>query len=200
MSVHRHRRLPKVEGLESRSLLAVGGLPIHAAITAAQVPIGLPGPQVLNVQRYGFHNLRTVIVVTFNTFSQGLDPTTAQDVNNYTLTPLNGGATPRVILALYRPADANFHDQVTLFLNRPISLFRTFQFTINGSTPTGVSNPSGVLLDGAGNGTPGTNFVFDLKGFGQVATTNPTTPPTTAAAIHPTVVVKGPLHLARHHG
>ncbi len=190
------RRRPGVESLEDRRLLSGGlhglshpaaGLGLHhlpahvaahgngslaidpsSAITSRQVsPVGIPGPQVINVQRFGYHNLRTVVVLTFNTFSQGLNPTTAQDVNNYTITPANGvGTQPQVILALYRPGDANVHDMVTLFLNGPtVNLHRPYTLTVNGSTATGVSNNEGVLLDGLNNGTPGTNFTTTLLGF-----------------------------------
>jgi hypothetical protein len=37
---------------------------------------------------------------------------------------------------------------------------------INGSTPTGVADVSGNLLDGNGDGKPGDNYVAILRGFG----------------------------------
>lgn len=196
-AVGRSRRMERrlrLESLEDRRLMSAGlhGLSSHPAhpevqgfaahvapvqqsgsadpsgtISSEQAPVGGFGPQVINVNRYGYHHLRTVIVLTFNAFNEGLNPATAQDVNNYTITPLRRQAVqPQVILALYRPADVNFQDQVTLFLNGPtVDLHRPYTLTVNGSTATGVSNKNGVLIDGAGNGTSGTNFSTTLLGF-----------------------------------
>ena len=37
---------------------------------------------------------------------------------------------------------------------------------VNGSTPTGVSDLNGNLLDGNSDGKPGDNYVVILRGFG----------------------------------
>ena len=37
---------------------------------------------------------------------------------------------------------------------------------VNGSTPAGVADASGNLLDGNGDGKPGDNYVAILRGFG----------------------------------
>jgi hypothetical protein len=43
-----------------------------------------------------------------------------------------------------------------------LNLHWSYQLTINGTTPLGLSNPEGTLLDGAGTGEPGSNFVTTL--------------------------------------
>ena len=47
-----------------------------------------------------------------------------------------------------------------------LNLHLVYQITVNGMAPLGLTNTSGVLLDGQGNGQPGTNFVAMLRGFG----------------------------------
>ena len=43
------------------------------------------------------------------------------------------------------------------------------QLTVNGASTGGVSSASGVLLDGAGNGTAGSNYVTQIVGYGPVS-------------------------------
>ena len=39
-----------------------------------------------------------------------------------------------------------------------------YRLTVNGTALRGLANPSGVYLDGAGNGRPGTNYASTFSG------------------------------------
>jgi hypothetical protein len=56
---------------------------------------------------------------------------------------------------------------VTLPLAWRLNPHRRYQLVVNGSTPTGVADLIRNLLDGAGNGKPGSNYVAVLRGFGR---------------------------------
>ena len=106
-------------------------------------------------------------------FQRPLDPTSAQDIANYTIAgPINGQGHSshriKVGMAIYDSAT----DSVTLVPTARLNIHREYTLTINGTTPSGVANPSGLLLDGAGNGKPGSNYRTlltwrNLAGTGQ---------------------------------
>ncbi len=104
---------------------------------------------VATVQRYGYHALPTTLVVSF---SAGLDPTTAQNVQNYTITGPKG-QTIAVKSAVY---SATNHT-VTLKPRARLNVHLTYQLTVHGTTPAGVTDQYGALLDGAGTGVAGSN-------------------------------------------
>ena len=60
-----------------------------------------------------------------------------------------------LVAARYNPAA----DAVTLAPSRRLPLRGTYQLTVVGTPPGGLTDASGVFLDGAGNGQPGSNFV-----------------------------------------
>jgi hypothetical protein len=43
---------------------------------------------------------------------------------------------------------------------------RHYGLIINGTTPTGVKDSAGRLLDGMGSGQPGSDYITALPGFG----------------------------------
>ena len=96
-------------------------------------------------------------------FSALLDAATATDVHNYQLFQalLRGhrAAIP-IRSAAYDPASRT----VTLTPARPLYLFGRDELVVNGTSPTGVSDVFGNLLDGAGTGLPGSDYV---RVFGQ---------------------------------
>jgi|GEM_PF-6965475 len=112
-------------------------------------PPAIDGPQVVDVTRQGFHLMPTMLVVSFN---GPLDPIPAQNTANYQIT----GPTGRipVISAVYDPSALT----VTLTPRMRLNTQRAFTLTINGQSPTGLTNPEGVLLDGNGQGSPGVSF------------------------------------------
>ena len=125
-----------------------------APSTADQFTYVVNGPQVALVQRFGYHSQPTYLVVTFN---GPLDPSPGQHASNYVLVGSNGKRI-KVKSAIY---DAST-DAVTLSLSQRLSLPKTYRLTINGTSPSGLKNPDGVFLDGAGTGEPGSNYVTSI--------------------------------------
>jgi hypothetical protein len=144
-------------------------------------PIGAPPPFVTFLQRFGFHAQPTQYVLTFN--SQ-LDPAPAQNIQNYTLAPIGPrghlGKKIRIVSAIYDPLTLT----VTIHPATRVYLFQRYQLAVNGTAPDGLANPSGTLLDGQGNGKPGTDYV---KVFG----------PSILAGPYPGFSAKG-VHQVRH--
>jgi hypothetical protein len=117
---------------------------------------GAAAPTVVSLARFGFHMQPTSLVLTF---SAALDPTRAQNVNNYQLMDSAGNVIP-VSSAVYNASALT----VTLFPTQLLSLQQAYQLTVIGMPPNGLTSASGVPIDGAGNGTPGTNFVETFSG------------------------------------
>lgn len=117
----------------------------------------LPPPQVVSVQRYGQRLVPTLLVLTF---SEPLDPASAQKTSNYSIIAPNGR---RIALksAVYDPSAHT----VTLVPAELLNLFRRYTLRVIGSNPGGVANSSGILLDGAHNGKPGSDYVTTVVGF-----------------------------------
>jgi hypothetical protein len=129
-----------------------GGLdPSVSAVQAINVV--LP-PRVVAVQRYGFHAMPTRLVLFFST---ALDPATAQDVGNYRILGPNRRAI-RVVSAQYLPGV----NAVVLSPAALLNIHRDYSLTVNGSTPGGVADIYGNLLDGAGTGQPGSDYVTTI--------------------------------------
>jgi uncharacterized repeat protein (TIGR01451 family) len=120
-------------------------------VTAAQTP-----PTVVSLQRFGFHAQPTILVMTF---SEPLDAASAQDLANYHLTLIAHGGHLRLPLRMTSAVYNATADTVTLHPAKLLALRFKYELVVNGSTPTGVSSSSGVLLDGVGNGLPGSNYV-----------------------------------------
>jgi uncharacterized repeat protein (TIGR01451 family) len=117
-------------------------------------------PTVVSLERLGYHTGPTALALRF---SAPLDAATAVDVRNYHLFQvLRGGhrAAIRIRSAAYDPASRT----VTLTPARQLYLFAHYQLVVNGTSPTGVSDIYGNLLDGAGTGRPGSDYV---RVFGQ---------------------------------
>ena len=106
--------------------------------------ISTDGPRVTSVLRYGFHCQPTYLLLNFN---GPLDPTSAQNPLNYQILG-PGGHRITVVSAIY---DSATHT-VTLVPAERLNIHRRYRLTVNGTAPSGLTNPSGELLDGAGNG------------------------------------------------
>jgi len=118
-------------------------------------------PTVVSLQRFGYHLHPTSLVLSFN---QPMDPTPAETLGNYTLVAPGHGH--RRVITL-KAAQYNAATQaVTLLPSHLLNLHRVYQITVNGMAPLGLTDTAGVLLDGLGNGQPGTDFVALLRGFG----------------------------------
>jgi uncharacterized repeat protein (TIGR01451 family) len=108
------------------------------------------GPALMMVQRFGFHMRPTRLVLTFD---RALNTTAAQDLSNYRITSANGGRI-KIKSAVY---DDRTHT-VTLRPVYRMNLHRRYSISIMGSSPTGVQDVAGKLLDGTRSGTSGTDY------------------------------------------
>ena len=125
------------------------------------IPAAVTPPTVTNLQRFGVHLEPTTIVLTF---SEPMDANRAGTLANYTLVATSHGRD-RVIRLLVANYDAVART-VTLVPSQSLNLHLVYRLTVNGMSPNGLTNTSGVLLDGNGDGNPGGNYVADLRGFG----------------------------------
>jgi hypothetical protein len=107
------------------------------------------------------------------TFSSALDPTRAQDIHNYMLVRLNSSGHGVKKIRVASAAYSSAAHTVTLHPAKRLYLFALHRLVVNGTAPLGLASPSGVLLDGAGNGVPGTNYV---KVFGPSILAEPHPP------------------------
>ena len=112
------------------------------------------GPLITGVAREGFHAMPTTLILTFNTM---LDATSAEDVNNYRIIG-PGGQAIAIVSATYDPST----DTVTLQPSQQLNLHKIYTLAVNGSTPTGVSDTSGNLLDGTNSGKPGSDYTTQV--------------------------------------
>jgi hypothetical protein len=138
-------------------------------LVPVRVQVGaFPSPSVQGVQRFGFHTQSTQIVLTVDSV---FDVSRADDPTNFTIIApgpdgrfhTHDDLTIRIKSAKY---DAT-RNSVTLTPARRLDLHRRYQLVVNGSTPMGITDAAGNLLDGAGNGKPGSNYVVVLRGFGR---------------------------------
>jgi parallel beta-helix repeat protein len=118
-------------------------------------PITQPAPVVEGLQRFGFHAQPTTFVLTFST---ALEPASAEDVANYRLNPISGHHLGQAIPIKKTTYDPATHT-VTLHPAHRVYLFRQYRLLVNGSTATGVAGATGLLLDGKGNGQPGSDYI-----------------------------------------
>ena len=90
-------------------------------------------------------------------FDESLAPGPAQELADYHLVKVTKKSTRPIGIksAVYDPAART----VTLTLARRINLHRGLRLTIDGTGPNAVASVSGVLLDGQGNGRPGSDYV-----------------------------------------
>ena len=124
-------------------------------LTQAIVNPVLDGPIVLKLQRFGVHDHPTTLVLTFD---KPLEPASAQNLRNYRL--VNPHSRPaRIIAAVYQPSTLT----VTLHPAQRLDIHRTYTLTVVGIPPNGVRDTTGKLLDGAGTGHPGSNFVTEVN-------------------------------------
>ena len=131
-----------------------GGSPGLDPSSGMQVVSVILPPTVISVQRFGFHADPTRIVLGFST---ALDPIHAQDVHNYSIVG-PGGQSIAVDSAAYSPVT----NTVVLTPHGRLNLHLIYRLTVKGTGPGGVTDTFGFLLDGAGNGLSGSNFVTNI--------------------------------------
>ena len=99
----------EVESLTSGAIIATA-----IATVGTSVAVSTAGPEVTEVQRFGYHMMPTTLVLTFD---QALDPATAEDAHNYRIIGPHG-RTIRVKSAVYDPTTLT----VTLHPSRRINI------------------------------------------------------------------------------
>jgi hypothetical protein len=119
------------------------------------IPSPADPPTVVSLSRFGIHMQPTVLVLTF---SEGLDPTFAQDLHNYRIVDPSGRSI-RIRSASYDPTAKT----VTLRPQTRINLHHNYHLTVVGTGAGGVTDAQGNLLDGADNGLPGSNYTTTLN-------------------------------------
>jgi hypothetical protein len=143
-------------------------LPLSIVVNPA-----VAAPVVEGLQRFGFHAQPTTFVLTFST---ALEPASAENVANYHLNAISGhklGHAVPIKAAVYDPTAHT----VTLEPVHKVHLFHHYRLVVNGSTPTGVKGATGLLLDGKGDGQPGSDYVAT---FGKEILAGPNDPPAPA--------------------
>jgi uncharacterized repeat protein (TIGR01451 family) len=148
-------------------------------------------PTVTGLERFGVHYEPTHLVLTF---SEPLDPVTAENLNNYLL--VDAGRDGRLntrddrVLPL---ASATYDPVAQTVTLTPIHLLKLrghYGLLVNGN-PGGVTGQNGLLLDGDNNGSPGGDFVTT---FGSEIWRGGTTTPVPIPVPH----ARRPLPQARH--
>jgi hypothetical protein len=112
--------------------------------------VSADGPEVVSVLRYGYHEMPTSLVISFN---EALDAATAQNAKNYRIVSPDGGII-RVRSAVYNAAAHT----VTLRPMKRISIHHRYALIVDGAKTDGVANTNEQLLDGAYTGKPGSNY------------------------------------------
>ncbi|WP_165075326.1 SdrD B-like domain-containing protein [Paludisphaera rhizosphaerae] len=138
---------------------------IRVMAAPVQPPAGTPSqpqpqPQspvaVSSLTRSGFRRAPTSLTLGF---SGPLDPSTSQDASNYRIEVVSPrGRTIRAVRVASASYDAAAQT-VTLGFRRRLYPFARYRITVNGSTPGGVADASGRLIDGAGTNRPGSDYV-----------------------------------------
>ena len=141
-------------GTHSLSAVFTGNGNSSKSVATVTVDTNTDGPQVTSVDRYGYHIQPTYLLISFD---GPLAVSPAEDITNYQIVG-PGGRAIKVTAAIYDTAT----DTVTLVPASRLNLHWKYQLTINGSTASGLTNPDGMLLDGAGTGQPGSNYVTTL--------------------------------------
>jgi hypothetical protein len=111
-------------------------------------------------------------------FSGAVNPAQADNLANYQLTTANGkgsfNARNSPVIRLRSAVFNSANDTVTLTPRKAFALTKPVQLTINGTSPSGLHDSSGRLIDGHGNGTAGGNAVAVIRRAG--VTLNPAPP------------------------
>ena len=132
--------------------------PLNESITPAvtqQTPPITDGPKITLVQRYGYHMMPTSVVLTFD---QALDAVAAEDASDYRIIG-PAGRTIAIEKAVYDAADFT----VTLYPVDRVNIHHTYKLIVDGTSPNGLTNTQGQLLDGTNKGSPDSNYVGTLS-------------------------------------
>jgi hypothetical protein len=152
----------------TRPMIALGlARPGHGQAAAQQAAVAPPMLKESHLLRNG--NTVTGLVMTF---SKPLDPATAQDLQNYHVSPLTRAAGDGTVsAAVYNPAQ----DSITLILAQPLTLepaSRGVLFEVNnpysnGESASTITDTSGQALQSTGDGQPDGRLFAQFKARGS---------------------------------
>jgi hypothetical protein len=134
---------------------------VSGTLTVNRAPLSTTSnvaPTVTSMERFGFHEQPTSVVLTF---SAPLDPASAENVDNYRIVTLGGpgrggsliGHVTKVSFAVYDPASLT----VTLYPVNRLDVHNRYQITVKGSAG-GMTKVTGTPLAGD-IGQPATDYV-----------------------------------------
>lgn len=170
-----------LNGSADQGVAAVSAGVQAAAISATQNDT--TGPVVTCVQRIGVHWAPTRILITFN---EDLDPASASNPWNYRISQGAGyqGRSIGILSANYDAATRT----VTLCPAERLYFYGPYRLCLDGTSPNGIKDLDGNLLDGNKSGYPGSNFNGVLLGSGLTSyiPRNLPTPPVPISPIYPT--------------
>jgi hypothetical protein len=141
-----------------------GNYSVTIAATGANstgaVSLANEDPTVVSLQRFGVHYYPTRLVLTF---SEPMNAIPADKLANYRLVLVEpdhrpGAKHERVIPIRSAKYDVA-SDTVALRQIYRLPLRRSFMLTVVGTLPGGLTNTSGVFLDGAGTGQIGSDYM-----------------------------------------
>ena len=107
-------------------------------------------PTVMSVTRFGFHMRPTTLVIQFN---GALDAASAQNVRDYTII----GPRGRHIAVVSAVCDAQAGSVKLSPANR-LNVHYTYQLIVRGTGVNPIRDRAGIAIDGAGDGTVGSDY------------------------------------------
>lgn len=141
------------------------GLPRPQASAPDIGAFELQPPTVLVIQRHGVHLQPTKLVITF---SQPMDAARAEALTNYSL--VSAGPDHRFgtrndhAIRLRSVVYAAASNTVTIQPIHRLPLQSVYQLTIRGTPTAGLTDNSGLFLDGVGTGQPGSDYIARITG------------------------------------
>ena len=152
--------IPKLSSGSHSFVVKYSGDAIFPGATSAPTNINagaavVAPPRVVSVQRVTLTAGQVGVSVTFDS---PLDPSTANNINNYQFVALRAQGTGYVAAGNpFGVTSATYNtstNTVTLVPSIGLSTTTLYAITVQGV----IRNTRGVLLDGAGNNTPGSNY------------------------------------------
>jgi uncharacterized repeat protein (TIGR01451 family) len=132
---------------------ALLGTPATASLRIIDVDPDMTPPQVAQLSWIG--TARSISSVNL-AFSAPLDPGCATNAANYALINMSAGGRA---IALGTPQYNATTHSVTLVPTAPLAAGQYYEVVVQAGGTTGIHDIAGLMLDGAGTGNPGTNYV-----------------------------------------
>jgi hypothetical protein len=135
----------------------------YVYVVAGTPPVVVP-PRLLSLRRIGGQFQTTELILSFD---QPMSVLPADLLTNYIIQPVVRGKVvsgPRAMIRIRRAVYSPDGQTVRLTLARRLSVSQIYQITVNGHAPSGLRNENGVLLDGNGSGSPGSDLVMRFSG------------------------------------